>query len=185
MMAATLPMSPPPISNTLGRHNELISAYFYKISWSRLRLLLNPITWVTHTNWLWLVLKIKCSAIISPRCFSGLPELWHEGLWWHPWFSPQQYEIGGGEVYRVCSFIYSLGHGSNPASVCYLCVWLQHDLAKRGEADCLDMEGLLYSLDDLTETSLFLFFILIKILSLLFSRSIVSDSFVTWCTVAH
>ena len=41
------------------------------------------------------------------------------------------------------------------------------------------MEGLLYSLDDLMETSLFLCFILIKILSLLFSRSIVSDSFVT------
>ena len=41
-------------------------------------------------------------------------------------------------------------------------VWLQHDLAKRGEADCLDMEGLLYPLDDLTEASLFLFSILIK-----------------------
>lgn len=50
---------------------------------------------------------------------------------------------------------------------CYLCAWLQHDLDKGGEADFVDMEGLLYPLDGLMEPTSFLFFILIKTLQCL------------------
>lgn len=79
-------------------------------------------------------------------------------------FTPQQYKSGGGEAYSVYLFIFCLGHGSSPASALYLYAWLRPDLGKRGGGKLLRCGGVVVPLRGLIEVSLFLFFILIKIL---------------------
>ena len=75
------------------------------------------------------------------RCFSELPTLWHEGFCCHPHFIPQQYKTGSGKAYSVsCSYILWV-MAQTQQILCYLYVWLQHDLNKRGGGRLLRCGG--------------------------------------------